>query len=145
MNITFYNTASENERVTKVLTQVLSLNGTLREESDVMSPSIVVQADTSLLSCNYAYITEFGRYYFIDNITSIRNGIWLVKMHIDVLMTYDSAIRGLYAVVVRQESKQSSYLIDNKIPLQAKETTQTFNFPNAFSKSLYYVLAVAGG
>ena len=68
MKVILYKTVSEKNRITKVLTDEVTLNGALRDASSVVSPSILVQQE--VIGYNYAYIPEFGRHYFINNITS---------------------------------------------------------------------------
>ena len=54
MTINLYKTASEVNKVTKVLTDELSLTGELRESSSVITPTIKTEAD-DLTDYNYAY------------------------------------------------------------------------------------------
>ena len=72
MNLTLYKMTCEQIRVNKTsyLTQVTQLTGNLREPSDLINPSITIEY-SGLPLANYAYISGFGRYYFITNITSI--------------------------------------------------------------------------
>ena len=76
------------------LTQVAQLTGNLREPSDLINPSITIEY-SGLPGTNYAYISGFGRYYFITNITSIATNLWRLDMHEDVLMTFRGNKNGL--------------------------------------------------
>ena len=70
MLIKFYNNTSEKNVLSKTLTNENIATGWLREESDIHAP--VVTIDTVNISgYNYAYIPEFGRYYFISEIKTI--------------------------------------------------------------------------
>lgn len=64
---------------------------------------------------NYCYIPEFKRYYFIENITSIRNNIWEIEMKVDVLMSYKDIILGQEVLVSRNEKTFNSMLVDENI------------------------------
>ena len=93
MNITLYSNSSDNNVVTKNISQIASLTGSLRNESGIMSPSILIQG--TYPSANYCYISDWGRYYFIEEIISVRNNISEIRCRIDTLMTYAQQIRGL--------------------------------------------------
>ena len=100
---------------------------------------------SSLASFNYMYIADFGRYYFIDDIVSINQGIWEVSGHVDVLETYKTAILANKAIVKRQQSKYNLYLDDPDFHAYNYERIQTLQFPvNTFSKALEYVLVCNG-
>ena len=120
MNIKLYKSTSERIRLDKTsyLTEIASLNGTLREMVDLLSPSVVVElepesynvvtagadnviADDSnvvtetmrITTANYAYISDFNRYYFIESIeisTSARGNrrLYRLELSIDVMMSY---------------------------------------------------------
>ena len=79
-----------------------------------LDPQIFV--DTSkinLIDCNYMEIREFGRKYFITDIIGESGKIKTVFGHVDVLSTYDEAIRNCYCTATRSSSKYNFYLQDN--------------------------------
>ena len=90
MNITLYKCTCEMDNATKssYLTSPLSIDGTLRDESNVLNPSITFKATFNPQDYNYAYIKEFNRYYFITNITYVRNDVVRVDFNVDILYTY---------------------------------------------------------
>lgn len=72
---------------------------------------------SKVLSANYARITEFNRYYFITDITSIRNNLWEISMTCDVLMSYKTEILNLPAFIMRNQFKYNELLEDKRYPL----------------------------
>lgn len=91
MEITLYKYSGEMDNATKsnYLSSPLTINGTLREESSIINPSITFNINNfDLQNYNYAYIKEFNRYYFIKDITYIRNSIGRIDFNVDVLYTY---------------------------------------------------------
>ena len=85
------------------LTQYAHLEGVLREESSIINPVVVVQLETAVdgggnptyteaSEFNYAYIPQFKRYYFVEDVVSVANKLWRLHLHVDVLMTYESDI-----------------------------------------------------
>ena len=112
MNITFYKNSSEKEKIGKSLSSGLTLSGNLRDECSITSPSILVEA-TSLVDYNYCYIPEFKRYYFISDITSVRNNLWRVSLKCDVLESFKSDILNSSCIVKKQQNQSYSNNIDD--------------------------------
>lgn len=146
MNIKIYKNLSDNNILDKSLTQLGStLTGTLRETCSVIDPVIKIEDYTgfNLQQANYAYIEEFGRYYYINNIVCITDKIFELHMHVDVLKTYASGIRGNSAVIARQERSYNLYLQDGVFKTYANPHIQIKQFPSGFS-GYHFVFSVAG-
>ncbi len=141
MNITLYSNSSDNNVVTKNISQIASLTGSLRNESGIMSPSILIQG--TYPSANYCYISDWGRYYFIEEIISVRNNISEIRCRIDTLMTYAQQIRGLTAIIKKQENDYNLYINDGSFMTYANDKVFTKGFPGSFSDDSY-VLLVSG-
>lgn len=145
MTIKFYKNLSEKNHLDKDITQMgTDVTGTLREECSIVDPVIKIESFTSfdLTQCNYAYITEFGRYYFINNIV-LKGNLYELHMHVDVLSTYKDVIRSNSGVVSRQQKKYNLYLQDGNFKTYAFPHIQVIQFPSGFS-SFNFVLSVAG-
>lgn len=145
MQITFYANNSEYNRINKVLTSAETLEGTLRESSNVVNPSITVQAGSGIVTYNYCYIPDFKRYYFIDEITSVRNGLWNVKLHSDPLMSFKTAILNSTGVLSNSTSEDDNYLIGSQYVVNCKNSTDIINFSGGFNDNGEYILITAGG
>ena len=144
MNIVLYVNASEINAVDKNLTELTTLTGTLREQSSIIDPVITISnIDNYIGQMNYAYIPEFNRYYFITNIESVRNNLWKVSFHVDVLFTYRDAIRANSAIIERNENEYDLKLNDGLFRTQQNPRIAQFPFPNGFNQ-WNFVLAVAG-
>jgi hypothetical protein len=145
MIIELYKTSSEKNKIGKNLTNKIVLEGNLREQSNVISPSISIQVNNPTLY-NYARIPEFNRYYYITEITSIRTGIWQISLSVDVLETYKAQIRGLKAVVDKQQGTNYSTELYDDGSFRYREDTfiETAKFQNGFSETGQYILLTAG-
>lgn len=87
---------------------------------------VVYDFITQVLSANYIHIPEFNRFYFITNITSIKNNLWQIDCKCDVLMSYAAEIRDLHAIVERQENVFNKYIPDPMLSYSEKwEITET--------------------
>lgn len=167
MNIILYRMSCEYNRVDKsnYISQIVELNGTLRESCSITQPSIdffltnqilILDNDVStivdsseevldggnvsntqrydigvlfrkIISCNYMYIPTFNRYYFIDDIISVRNNLWRIVAHVDVLMSFKKEIFNQTVLINRNEFDFDLFLTDKNI---VKRDTYDFIFMN---------------
>ena len=139
-DIVLMNNQEELNKITKNPTTVRTLTGTLREETDIVDPEINIEFDGTLTDCNYMYISQLNRYYFITKIESIRTKLWRVYGHCDVLKTYANAILNTEAVVARSESKYNLYLNDSMFKVYSNPRLQIANFPNKFEGESYVLV-----
>ena len=144
MKIEFYKNSSEKNKIGKFLSSVLTLNGNLRDECSITSPSILVEA-TSLVDYNYCYIPEFKRYYFISDITSVRNNLWRVSLKCDVLESFKKDILNLSCIVDKQQNQSYSNNIDDGSYInRADSFVEIANYQNGFNSSGEFILITAG-
>lgn len=81
----------------------------MKTGTSIIAPVIVLKTDPT--AYNYAYIAEFSRYYFIDNIT-YDFGVWSVALVCDVLATYKTDIGSASLMVERSASASDGNIID---------------------------------
>ena len=60
MRIELYTNNSEVEKAVKDLTTLQTLEGTLRETTSILNPTIKIEGLTDIEKINYMYIPEFG-------------------------------------------------------------------------------------
>lgn len=136
---------SSNNTMTKMVNDVLTCDGALREGSSVIDPVITIEGDLSTISkTNYMTISEFGRSYFITNIKTIRNNIVEISGHVDVLSSFADEIKKNKGIVKRQENVWNLYIDDGSFKTYQNPLVLTKSFPSGFSSSQSFVLAVAG-
>ena len=144
--ISLFKTASENNRVVKVLTDEKQLSGVLRYQTSVLNPSIMIESADNISTYNYAYIPEFGRYYYITDIVSVRTNCWVVSLRCDVLMSYKDEIQGLNVILNNtQETGLSNYLASPNWVNLVKTKTDIKVFPSGLSEQGEFILITAGG
>lgn len=139
-SITLMNNRDELNKITKSPITVMTLTGTLREQTDIVDPEINVEYNGTLTNVNYMHIPELHRYYFITKIESVRTGLWRIYGHCDVLKTYSEGILGTECVVARSESKYNLYLNDSAFKVYANPRLQCANFPNKFDGESYVLI-----
>lgn len=135
---------SEKNRVTKTITNLLTVSGELKSETSIIDPVILIECDlTALSKCNYMSIPTFGRAYFINNIRSIRDRLVEFSCHVDVLSSFASEIKSNSAIIRRQENNWNLYLNDGSFKIYQNPNVLTRPFPSGFSAQ-EFILAVAG-
>lgn len=144
--ISLFKTVSKNNRVVKTLTDEKRLSGELRNQTSVLNPSIIIESADNISTYNFAYISEFGRYYYITDIMSIRTNCWLVSMRCDVLMSYKDEIRSMNVILNNtQETGLSNYLSSPNWVNLVKTKTDIKTFPKGLSNEGEFILITAGG
>lgn len=146
MVIDLYINSSENNRVNKFLSDKFEMTGTLRGETNVVNPEILIE-HANPTGYNYAFIPEFNRYYFINEFTSVRNGLWRVRLAVDVLETYKSQIKQMPAIIDKQQNKGNSnlYLNDGSYVIDSRSYNTILNFSGGFNDGGKFILITAGG
>ena len=125
MEIILYKTDSRNNVLAKGLTNELKLNGTLRENTVITAPVITVEI-SGAFDYNYAYIADFGRYYFISKIEIQRDKLFRLELRVDVLMSNSTAILGSNATVLySQNYSNNSNIPDSEYVYENKEDFDT--------------------
>ena len=142
MQLKLYKSLDEKNRIRKTLTEELILNGALRDKSSVIKPTILIQTDP--LDYNYAYIPEFGRYYFINNVVAMRNKSFIIDLKCDVLMSYADEIYNLRALIDREETQSQQY-VTGAFVIDARHNTEKIVFTNPFTEKNYILVAMKGG
>lgn len=151
MNIVLSRYTNERNALTKAITTVATLSGTLRGECDILKPVVNVEIPEGVsqanivANCNYAYIEDFGRYYFITGLKGVAQGIIEVTMNVDVLQSWNSQIKAQTCIIARQEKADYSclHLSDSYIHTYNDPYHVTKMFPAGFTDTTF-VLAVAG-
>lgn len=116
--------------------------GSLREESNVVAPTIRISGAV-FPDFNYAQIPDFGRYYYLKDVRSVRSEIWEISLQSDPLMSFN--LSGVSGVVIESQNLGSSYLNGRQFVRLVKSKTDIITFPNGLLDSGEYILITAGG
>lgn len=143
------NTYNMTEPVNKIdkslgLSPVGSYTGQLVDGTSIVDPDILIES-SGVPGGNYAFIGEFGRYYFIKDKVSVKNGLWRLQMHVDVLKSYASGILSSTAIVARNSTNYNQMLNDSEFKIQENPIIMTKTFPSGFDTSVSsFVLDLIG-
>ena len=145
MNLRLCINNSEKNKINKSLTAGVTLSGTLRNESNVVNPSIIINIDNPTIY-NYAYIEDFGRYYFITDYISLRTGIWQINLKSDVLMSFKDSILASNVLINNTETTgKNNYLSGANWVSNCKAKTDILTFSQGLLNDGQYILITAGG
>lgn len=124
MNVTFF-TFSKRINSTKRPTGGTSYGVTLKEGCSALRPSIrlVWPGSGSPTAYNYAYISDFGRYYWVQNWT-FEDRQWTADLAVDVLATYKTDIGSSSQYVTRSASQYDGSIIDQLYPTKSQPSVQ---------------------
>ena len=148
MEFTLMYTESPNNMLVKEYDIIDGFSGTMRASISALRPVIDVEISNTLgiMQANYAYIQEFGKFYFIRNKTNVLNNLWRFELEEDVLMTYHGDILNTNGVVERQKDNYDMYLPDPKIPVDCRKAVTYRQFPiNHFGAGVSITMMVLGG
>lgn len=117
-----------------------AVNVVLKRETSLNSPSFLLQSD-DIPNANYCKF--YDRYYYIEDIVSIRNDLWELVCNIDVLGTYRANIHATTAFVEFCSGGHTDIMDRRVVPLSP--VTQYFASGNlGISRSGCYILSVVG-
>lgn len=143
-NILIQRNNSPITKMGKNITLIKTLTGSLRNETDIINPEILLEAtQDDLRTANYLTISEFGRKYFIEEIESVRTNMYIIRAHVDVLDSFISQIKGNNAVVLRQENDFNLLLNDGVFKCQQNPRISLRDFPSGLGQFNY--ILIAGG
>ena len=121
------------------------------EGCSILNPRLILGYTSDISMSNYMYISEWGRFYFIENVAVQPGNIAILSGSIDVLKTYAAAIRRCTATVVRSESVGAPTMYpDDKLPIiPGRKSITSSAMPNSLHGSGWlrdhYILTIKGG
>lgn len=151
MEVRFF-TLTKNTNSTKQpdLTGGTAYTCILKAASGVESPIIRLDIGQTgnPAAYNYAYIKEYGRYYFVHNWTW-SGRLWEAVLNVDVLATYKSQILASSQYVLRSASVKNVRVPDTIYPMEANAQIESTSWDSPFASSAAagegtYILSMFG-
>lgn len=121
MIITFYQFAKKPHSTAQPSGGGTNIECVLKTDSSIMTPTVQLQTETRP-AYTYAYIAEYGRYYYITEWTYTRHALWEGSLSVDVLASYKSAIGSYNGYVLRSSALFDGSIRDDMYPMPASWT-----------------------
>ena len=144
MQVQIYKTSSERHRLSKSLTNQINKTCNILDGTSITDPVIVIGYDVAILQHTYAYITDFGRYYFITNMEVLPGQEIRLSLHVDVLMTYKDQIKACKARITRSQSNFDKYIPDSMIINKAQSKITQRKLGAGFTSANKYYIMIGG-
>ena len=130
--------------------EILTIEGSLLYNQSISNPKLIIKGD--IRPYNYCYIAEFGRFYYISDITVNESDIQTITLTVDVLQSFKSYIENCDGLVERQRTKTNKYFNDSMMWTQNNKNIVPLHFlggdytPSLFDRTNNcYVITLAGG
>ena len=146
-NVNLYYNSSDTHALNKSLTLVAgNVACDFKAPIDTVRPVITIAATAAYDKVNYAYIPEFGRYYYANPVVK-NSQIITYELKSDALMSFKSGICSSPAVIARNPWKYDKYIPDSKLPVESRTVKGVIKFPmNHFAgTNNSYILTTVGG
>lgn len=143
MVIKLYKTTDTNNTINKTLSNETEYTIKFKGIADIKNPVVLLTSET-FLNFNYAYIPDFERFYFINNIEINPNKIYTLSLSVDVLESFKNDILASKGMITKQTNINSyyndSYESEIKKQVDIYKSTVTFDL-----ESKDKVLVTIGG
>ena len=112
-----------------------------------MATTVIINkmSASHIRQCNYAHISDFGRYYFITDIIETTANQLEISMHVDGLNSYKDDIRSITTLILRQENIYSPYFVDEEMLVRTTRFREKKNIGVIGGNTAYYYLTVNNG
>lgn len=134
VNIKFYSFSKRLNSTKRPNSTGTTFSCLLKDGSSILNPSIELSLNNDPSSFNYAYIADYGRYYWVEEWTYIR-GVWVANLSVDAMASWKTDIGSSSQYILRCASESDGDIIDAIYPSKAKATYQTYPFTTPFVDS----------
>lgn len=140
MTVKFYNYTGEANVISKTLPTSTDITGDKMTANQNIDAPVVYITSSSAPTYNYAYIADYGRYYFVEPGVWISSNVWEMRMQLDPLMSYATQIKN-QSGIVRYSVLGSMGMADPRISYETKKrvTTSTVAIANQYQTGWYVI------
>ena len=149
MDVYIYKNTDDKRKLNKTLSVQRSVIADIKGTCSITAPTLILSYQG--VDFNYIFVPTWSRYYFVTDIAVTTGGRVEVRCKVDVLMSNNSTIRSLTALIARNENTEFTYLTDEQVMITTDKkleiiefTGSVINIDNASSATTNFILAVAG-
>ena len=116
-----------------------------KEQTSITSPTITLKIEKTfnIMGCNYCYVSEFNRYYFIQDIQVISNDMYRLTLDCDVLESFKD--ESLNSECVYSRIISNGDFMNFSPNTDVRKTVSTYSNDIELTKSKNIILSTIGG
>lgn len=146
------NFSGDQRNLTKTLQNGINVNCEIYESCSIYNPRFVLDYKPDYIGFNYAYVSQWNRYYFITGQDLQAGKKVILRCHCDVLNSFGSQLLNSQFRVQRSESRYDPYIPDNGYVYQDQfdviglnpHLNQDYLFSDQTASSYVYLLGING-
>lgn len=146
MTINLYTQTKPYNAIVRNMTGETTVTGYLRGACNVFKPQIEIEYDATLLGKNYAYIPEYGRYYYYEESPTIDGKTMILHLKGDSMYNFKTTVYNTSVIAERSSSNYDLMLPDSAVLGEQGYTIFNRVLPYQFTPNNgQYILTIAGG
>ena len=134
---------SDDKVIDKDITLVSTVTGSFKSSVPLDSISIQIETDNNTFnSCNYIYIADINRFYFVRQKSAINNSIFMFNLECDYLQSFKDDIKAINVIANRSSDKYNALLPDGDIPRQLNNIVRYLEFSSGLTSDSTILICV---
>lgn len=145
MEMKLFETLDNENVINKTINLIYVLNIKMKNDVDLVQPTIILndKNEMNFQLCNYCYLEDFNRYYFIRSIENINSNIWRLSLECDVLESFKDDIL-ISDVEINRRMKQGEYYVQNS-KVETVKTIDVYKSDVKLRNTKNIILSTIGG
>ena len=145
MELKLFHTLDNDNVINKTLTLIHTMRIKLKDTVSIVNPSLILSevAGVNYFRCNYCYLSEFNRYYFIRDVEVMNTKNYKLQLEVDVLESFKNDILSSHAEIKRPLQKGDFVYINNIIDV--RKEIDIYESATALINEKNVVLSTIGG
>lgn len=134
-------TSNDNRKINKSLTEIKQYkNVVCKDTIDMLNPIFLFNDFPQ--NCNYIYVVEWNKYYFVVNKNYKYNNMFVIECKIDVLTTYKNELLNCFCDV---KASDTIINVDNVTTKYNKvKNIEKINMFNPFTSKTVVLMSING-
>lgn len=143
LNVYIYTYDGEVHKINKELPSGALVQCVLKEGTSIKNPILLITVSNIDTNNNYLYVSEWGRYYYIDDIIFVSNGIVELHCSQDNLKTYADCIMNCTCRMIRTSAVTANKYLTDELPTTKRafmDIVETFRPFYVQSEGVYVLI-----